>query len=189
VRQLAAALPNSTPHPTSCPECRILRGRPTLCAFALYKGWALTIQRLKSSALSLGFFSTGCRTMRLQGAGSSFSQRRRCVTNHRAYSPRHPDRSGRHFPPRRILARRPRSGEIVATLQPHSTRRDHSLRSFLPYFFTSLLLSSAHSTILSSAQNRSAPSYLEINPQWPPCCGATKFTHGFSATLAFKNDP
>ncbi len=38
---------------------------------------------------------------------------------------RHPDRSGRFFLARRTLARRPRSGGTVATLQPNPIRGDH----------------------------------------------------------------
>ena len=48
--------------------------------------------------------------------------------------------------------------------------------SLLLYFTATLLLSWTNSTTRSSAQNRSAPSHFEMNPQCPPCSGVTSRT-------------
>src|SRR6266478_44690 len=47
---------------------------------------------------------------------------------------------------------------------------------------------SQKSTTRASAQNRSTPPCLEINPQCPPRSGATNRIAGFSSTSAAKND-
>src|SRR5271166_6499252 len=82
----------------------------------------------------------------------------------------------------------------------HRTFCNPPLRRVLLCFFASLLLcffasllpyllapSFTNSKILSSAQNRSAPLHLDMNPQCPPCSGAINSTRGFSATRARKN--